>query len=130
MRITFHRKCWRGILKGIVKQREIKYSVKKKAYSKRMRHGTALGFDSCRDDPTSQAAWRKRQTNEQTEWRNQAFRWEGGEKDNAPTIASSYQIIASSWSRIAIIDSPAIKHRCPTHDLITIFFLITDDYIT
>jgi hypothetical protein len=32
----------------------------------------------------------------------------GGEEDNAPRIASSNQIIASSWSRIAIIDSPDI----------------------
>ena len=84
-----------------------------------MRPGTALGFDSRCDDPTSQAAWRKRQTNEQTEWRNQAFGWEGGVEDNAPRIASSYQIIASSWSRIAIIDSTDIKHRCPIHDHIT-----------
>jgi hypothetical protein len=46
------------------------------------------------------------------EWRNHAFRWRGGvgggEEDNAPRIASSNQIIASSWSRIAIIDSPDI----------------------
>jgi hypothetical protein len=69
------------------------------------------------------------------EWRNQAFSREGREGDNAPRIASSYQIIASSWSRIAIIDSPDIKHRCPIHDHTTkIMFLNnvvpTNDSIT